>query len=111
MTEKMPVLLITRPQKQSEQLLDDLTERLGRPPKFIIHPMISIKELKVNNGKTTKNFRAKISEEAFSEVSYYDSIISNYMCRFNKKKNFLNPHIPKQIGWITVSFKYFFVIL
>jgi len=48
MTEKMPLLLITRPQKQSEQLVDNLTERLGGPPKFIIHPMISIKELKVN---------------------------------------------------------------
>ena len=48
MTEKIPILLITRPQKQSKQLLDDLTECLGGPPKFIIHPMISIKELKVN---------------------------------------------------------------
>ena len=45
-----------------------------------------IKELKVNNGKTTKNFRAKISEEAFSEVAYYDSIIANYMSRFNKNE-------------------------
>ena len=51
-----------------------------------------IKELKVNNGKTTKNFRSKMSEEAFSEVAYYDSIIANYMSRFNKnefpKKNY-----------------------
>ena len=45
-----------------------------------------IKELKVNNGKTTKNFRSKMSEEAFSEVAYYDSIIANYMSRFNKNE-------------------------
>jgi len=45
-----------------------------------------IKELKVNNGKTTKNFRTKMSEEAFSEVAYYDSIIANYMCKFNKNE-------------------------
>jgi len=45
-----------------------------------------IKELKVNNGKTTKNFRTKMSEEAFSEVAYYDSIIANYMSKFNKNE-------------------------
>ena len=45
-----------------------------------------IKELKVNNGKTTKNFRTKISEEAFSEVAYYDSIIANYMSKFSKNE-------------------------
>ena len=45
-----------------------------------------IKELKVNNGKTTKKFRSKMSEEAFSEVAYYDSIIANYMGRFNKNE-------------------------
>ena len=55
MTEKTPLLLITRPQKQSEQLLDDLTERLGESPKFIIHPMISIEELKVNLPKKLIN--------------------------------------------------------
>ena len=31
-----------------EYVVDDLTDRLGGPPKFIIHPMISIKELKVS---------------------------------------------------------------
>jgi len=45
-----------------------------------------IKELNVNKGKTTKNFRAKMSEEAFSEVAYYDSIIANYISRFNKNE-------------------------
>ena len=45
-----------------------------------------IKELKVNNGKTTKSFRTKMSEAAFSEVAYYDSIISNYMNKFNKNE-------------------------
>ena len=45
-----------------------------------------INELKVNNGKTTKNFRAKMSDEAFSEVAYYDSIIANYMNKFIKNE-------------------------
>ena len=27
-----------------------------------------------------------MSEEAFSEVAYYDSVISNYMSRFNKNE-------------------------
>ena len=37
-----------------------------------------IKELNVNKGRTTLNFRQKMSEQAFSETAYYDSLISNY---------------------------------
>ena len=31
-----------------------------------------IKELNVNKGRTTFNFRQKMSEQAFSETAYYD---------------------------------------
>ena len=43
-----------------------------------------INELKKNNGSTTLNFREKMSQIAFTETAYYDSIISNY---FNKISN------------------------
>ena len=43
-----------------------------------------IKELNSNNGTTSINFRIKMSKEAFTETSYYDSHISNY---FNKITN------------------------
>tara|TARA_B100000029_G_scaffold486586_1_gene541109 strand:- start:60 stop:1598 length:1539 start_codon:yes stop_codon:yes gene_type:complete len=42
-----------------------------------------IKELNINKGSTSLNFRKKMSEEAFSETAYYDSIISNYFNKFN----------------------------
>ncbi len=41
-----------------------------------------INELNKNNGSTSLSFRFKMSEEAFSETGYYDSVITNY---FNKK--------------------------
>ena len=47
-----------------------------------------INELKKNNGSTTLNFREKMSQIAFTETAYYDSIISNY---FNKISNNLFP--------------------
>jgi len=49
-----------------------------------------IDELKKNNGSTSLDFRLKMSEEAFSETGYYDSLIANY---FNKK---LNNKFPKK---------------
>lgn len=42
-----------------------------------------VKELKVNNGFTTLNFRKNLSEKAFKEVAFYDTCISNY---FSDKK-------------------------
>ena len=45
-----------------------------------------IKELSLNKGNTTLNFREKMSEEAFSETAYYDSIVSNYFNKLNKNK-------------------------
>ena len=47
-----------------------------------------INELKTNNGSTTLKFREKMSQIAFTETAYYDSIISNY---FNKISNNLFP--------------------
>ena len=42
-----------------------------------------IEELNKNRGSTSLNFRKKMSEEAFSETAYYDSLISNYFNNFN----------------------------
>ena len=51
-----------------------------------------INELIKNNGATSLKFREKMSKLAFTETSYYDSIISNYFNKisktyFPKKKN------------------------
>ncbi len=43
-----------------------------------------ISEINKHNGKTSKNFRQKMSEIAFTETSYYDAIISNYFNNINK---------------------------
>ena len=43
-----------------------------------------IEQLKLNKGKTTLEFREKLSRIAFTETAYYDSVISNY---FNKISN------------------------
>jgi len=51
-----------------------------------------IKELNKNKGSTSLNFRKKMSEEAFSETAYYDSIVSNYFNNINK-----NPFPNKKI--------------
>ena len=47
-----------------------------------------ISELKKNNGRTSFDFRQKLSECAFSETAYYDSMISNY---FNEKNKNIFP--------------------
>ena len=43
-----------------------------------------VEELKKNKGATSKNFRQKMSEEAFTETGYYDSTISNYLNKISK---------------------------
>ena len=43
-----------------------------------------IDQLNLNKGSTQLEFRQKMSEEAFSETAYYDSIISNYFNQINK---------------------------
>ena len=59
-----------------------------------------IKELNLNKGSTSLNFRQKMSEEAFSETAYYDALISNYFNKisnnfFPKKKIFFSNFIKK----------------
>jgi phosphoribosylaminoimidazolecarboxamide formyltransferase/IMP cyclohydrolase len=47
-----------------------------------------INELKTNKGNTSLKFRKKMSQLAFAETAYYDSVISNY---FNKISSTLFP--------------------
>ena len=49
-----------------------------------------INELKNYNGSTSLNFRKRMSEEAFYETGYYDSLIANYF------SNFSNNYYPKK---------------
>ena len=43
-----------------------------------------ISEIVRYNGRTSKNFRQKMSEIAFTETAYYDALISNYFNKINK---------------------------
>ena len=50
-----------------------------------------ISEMNKNKGSTTIEYRQKLSEEAFCETGYYDSLIANYFAKvsgnkFQKKK-------------------------
>ena len=45
-----------------------------------------IKELQKNKGSTSSKFREKLSEEAFAETAYYDSIVANYFNSLTKNK-------------------------
>ena len=47
-----------------------------------------IDQLKVNKGSTSLEFRKKMSQSAFTETAYYDSVITSY---FNKITNDLFP--------------------
>ena len=47
-----------------------------------------INELKINKGTTSLKFRKKMSQLAFNETAYYDSVISNY---FNNPSNIYFP--------------------
>ena len=47
-------------------------------------------KLKKNNGSTSLEFRKKMSQIAFSETAYYDSLIANYFNKINKN------HFPKK---------------
>ncbi len=48
-----------------------------------------INQLKINKGSTTLEFRKKMSQFAFTETAYYDSVISSY---FNKISKISFPH-------------------
>ena len=43
-----------------------------------------INEIVKYNGRTSKNFRQKMSEIAFTETAYYDALISNYFNKINR---------------------------
>tara|TARA_B100001175_G_scaffold4779_1_gene3760 strand:+ start:3040 stop:4581 length:1542 start_codon:yes stop_codon:yes gene_type:complete len=43
-----------------------------------------IEELEKNRGSTSVKFRQKLSEEAFVETAYYDSIVNNYFASITK---------------------------
>ena len=45
-----------------------------------------IEELYAKNGFTSIEFRQKLSEEAFNQTAYYDSIITNYLSKKRKNK-------------------------
>ena len=45
-----------------------------------------IEELWKNKGSTSIEFRQKLSEEAFAETAYYDSIVTNYFISLTKNK-------------------------
>ena len=45
-----------------------------------------INEINKNKGGTSLNFRQKMSEEAFSETAYNESLISNYFNKFNNNE-------------------------
>ena len=51
-----------------------------------------IKQLKLNKGSTSLEFRKKMSQLAFAETAYYDSVISNFL---NKNSNTYFP--PKMV--------------
>ena len=48
-----------------------------------------INQLKINKGSTSLQFRKKMSNLAFTETAYYDSVIADY---FNKSLNIHFPH-------------------
>ena len=45
-----------------------------------------IDQLDKNNGSTSLSFRKRMSENAFTETGYYDSIIANYFNKLSKNK-------------------------
>ena len=62
-----------------------------------------INEIKNNNGSTTLEFRKKMSQEAFSETAYYDSLIANYFNKINKdyfpEKKIFHSRLIKQLRY------------
>ena len=62
-----------------------------------------INELKKNKGSTSLEFRKKMSQKAFSETAYYDSLIANYFNKINKdyfpEKKIFHSHLIKQLRY------------
>ncbi len=62
-----------------------------------------INELKKNNGSTNLEFRKKMSQVAFSETAYYDSLIANYFNKISNnyfpEKKIFHSHLIKQLRY------------
>ncbi len=62
-----------------------------------------IKQLRSNKGSTSLDFRKKMSQSAFSETAYYDSVISDY---FNKISNTYFPQKKIVYGNLIEKLRY-----
>ena len=62
-----------------------------------------INELKKNKGSTSLKFRKTMSQQAFAETAYYDSVISNY---FNKISNINFPQKKTIYGNLIEKLRY-----
>ena len=62
-----------------------------------------IEELKKNNGFTSLQFRKKLSQTAFAETAYYDSVVSSY---FNKISNIRFPKKKVVYGNLIEELRY-----
>ena len=62
-----------------------------------------LNEIKKNKGSTNFNFRHKSASYAFSEIAYYDSVISNYL---NNKINLFFPHKKTFHGKLIEKLRY-----
>ena len=60
-------------------------------------------ELKKNKGCTSLDFRKNVAVHAFNEVSYYDSVISNYL---SNKTSLLLPHKKTFHGKLNEKLRY-----
>ena len=62
-----------------------------------------INELKINKGATSLNFRLKMSQLAFTDTAYYDSLISNYFNKISKtnfpKKKIIHANLVEKLRY------------
>ena len=62
-----------------------------------------IDELQKNKGSTSIEFRQKLSEEAFAETAYYDSIVTNYFVSITKnifpKKKIIHGNLIEKLRY------------
>ena len=62
-----------------------------------------IDELQKNKGSTSIEFRRKLSEEAFAETAYYDSIVTNYFVSITKnifpKKKIIHGNLIEKLRY------------
>ena len=62
-----------------------------------------ISELNKNNGSTSLEFRRRMAELAFTETTFYDSVISNYLNKssntFFPKKKIIHAHLIEKLRY------------